>query len=80
MLLTVAVNACIKFVSAHSYFQTVPDDGCDPELLKLETDRCLFADDGFKTFALKYKDSQDAFFEDYKIVSNNHDWYFCFSC
>lgn len=51
-----------------SYFQTVPDEGCDPELLKLATDKCLFMDDGFKPYALKYKGSQEAFFEDYKKV------------
>ncbi|CAB1113288.1 APX [Ectocarpus sp. CCAP 1310/34] len=50
----------------NSYFQTVPDEGCDPELLKLATDRCLFVDEGFLPFAQKYKASQEAFFEDYK--------------
>lgn len=51
-----------------SYFATVPDDGCDSELLKLSTDKCLFVDEGFLPFAQKYKDSQDAFFADYKKV------------
>ncbi|CAN0264344.1 unnamed protein product [Pylaiella littoralis] len=50
----------------NSYFATVPDDGCDSELLKLATDKCLFVDEGFLPFAQKYKASQDAFFEDYK--------------
>lgn len=46
----------------------MPDDGCDPELLKLATDKCLFVDEGFLPFAQKYKASQEAFFEDYKKV------------
>ncbi|CAM9575050.1 unnamed protein product [Scytosiphon promiscuus] len=50
----------------NSYFATVPDDSSDPELLKLATDKCLFTDEGFLPFAQKYRDSQDAFFEDYK--------------
>eukprot|EP00904_Undaria_pinnatifida_P010831 jgi/Undpi1/6879/HiC_scaffold_21.g09355.m1 len=50
----------------NSYFATVPDDGCDSELLKLGTDKSLFDDAGFLPFAQKYKGSQDAFFEDYK--------------
>lgn len=50
----------------NSYFSEMPDEGSDPEILKLATDKCLFIDDGFKPFARKYKDSQDAFFADYK--------------
>ena len=46
----------------------MPDDGCDSELLKLATDKCLFVDEGFLPFAQKYKASQEAFFEDYKKV------------
>ncbi|CAN0494240.1 unnamed protein product, partial [Hapterophycus canaliculatus] len=52
-----------------SYFTTIPDDSCDPELLKLATDKCLFADPGFLPFAQKYRDSQAAFFADYKKVN-----------
>ncbi|CAN0537177.1 unnamed protein product, partial [Laminaria digitata] len=53
-----------------SYFATVPDETCDPELLKLGTDKSLFDDAGFLPFAQKYKGSQDAFFEDYKKVKH----------
>ncbi|CAB9507652.1 ascorbate peroxidase 6, chloroplastic/mitochondrial [Seminavis robusta] len=49
----------------NSYFTTIPDDDADPELLKLSTDKTLFDDDGFKPFAEKFRDSQDAFFESY---------------
>lgn len=51
-----------------SYFHTVPDEASDPELLKLGTDKSLFDDAGFLPFAQKYRDSEDAFFEDYKKV------------
>jgi len=50
----------------NSYFTTVPDSKADPELLKLSTDKTLFDDEGFKPFAEKFRDSQDAFFESYK--------------
>lgn len=49
----------------NSYFTTMPDPKADPELLKLSTDKTLFDDDGFKPFAEKFRDSQDAFFESY---------------
>lgn len=49
----------------NSYFQIIPDESADPELLKLSTDKILFADPGFKPFAEKFRDSQDAFFESY---------------
>jgi len=49
----------------NSYFTTMPDPSADPELLKLSTDKTLFADEGFKPFAEKFRDSQDAFFESY---------------
>ena len=49
----------------NSYFTTVPDPDADPELLKLSTDQTLFEDDGFRPFAEKFRDSQDAFFESY---------------
>lgn len=57
------VRACLC-----SYYQTVPDEASDPELLKLGTDKSLFDDEGFLPFAQKYKESQEAFFEDYKKV------------
>jgi len=49
----------------NTYFTTMPDDSADPELLKMSTDKTLFADEGFKPFAQKFRDSQDAFFEAY---------------
>ncbi|GAX19407.1 L-ascorbate peroxidase [Fistulifera solaris] len=49
----------------NSYFTTMADSKADPELLKLSTDKTLFDDDGFKPFAEKFRDSQDAFFESY---------------
>jgi L-ascorbate peroxidase len=49
----------------NSYFTTMPDPDADPELLKMSTDKTLFDDEGFKPFAEKFRDSQDAFFESY---------------
>lgn len=49
----------------NSYFTTMADANADPELLKLSTDKTLFDDDGFRPFAEKFRDSQDAFFESY---------------
>ena len=49
----------------NSYFTTIPDPSADPELLKLSTDKTVFDDDGFRPFAEKFRDSQDAFFESY---------------
>ncbi len=40
----------------------------DPDLLVLETDNVLFADEGFRPFAQKYAQDQDAFFQDYTKV------------
>jgi len=37
----------------------------DADLLVLETDACLFEDEGFKPFAEKYAADEAAFFEDY---------------
>ena len=51
-----------------SYFKTIPDKDADPEILKMETDKCLFTDEGFLPHAQKFKDSQEAFFESYKKV------------
>ncbi|CAN0212291.1 unnamed protein product, partial [Ascophyllum nodosum] len=50
----------------NSYFKTIPDKDADPEILKMETDKCLFTDEGFLPHAQKFKDSQEAFFESYK--------------
>ncbi|CAB9512563.1 ascorbate peroxidase 6, chloroplastic/mitochondrial [Seminavis robusta] len=50
----------------NSYFTTMPDEGADPELLKLTSDKVVFTDEGFKPFAEKFRDSQDDFFESYK--------------
>jgi L-ascorbate peroxidase len=49
----------------NSYYQTVPDADADPELLKLETDKSLFDDEGFLPTAQKYKNDEAAFFEEY---------------
>jgi len=49
----------------NSYFQTIPDDTTDPELLKLSSDKTLFEDADFKPFAEKFRESKDAFFESY---------------
>jgi len=49
----------------NSYFKIIPDPAADAQLLKLSTDKVLFADAGFKPFAEKYRDSQEAFFADY---------------
>eukprot|EP00543_Licmophora_paradoxa_P004597 CAMPEP_0202450932 /NCGR_PEP_ID=MMETSP1360-20130828/9464_1 /ASSEMBLY_ACC=CAM_ASM_000848 /TAXON_ID=515479 /ORGANISM="Licmophora paradoxa, Strain CCMP2313" /LENGTH=299 /DNA_ID=CAMNT_0049069369 /DNA_START=19 /DNA_END=918 /DNA_ORIENTATION=+ len=49
----------------NSYFTTLVDKDADPELLKLSTDKIIFVDEGFKPFAEKFRDSQDAFFESY---------------
>jgi L-ascorbate peroxidase len=49
----------------NSYYQTIPDKNADPELLKLNTDCTLFDDEGFRPYAEKFRDSQDAFFEAY---------------
>ncbi|CEM29166.1 unnamed protein product [Vitrella brassicaformis CCMP3155] len=51
----------------NSYFTAVNADD-DPELLKLQTDTCLFADEAFRPYALKYADSQEAFFADYSAA------------
>lgn len=49
----------------NSYFTVMPDEDADAELLKLSSDKTLFEDEGFKPFAEKFRDSQDAFFESY---------------
>lgn len=59
---------------AVSYFETVPDGGVDPELLKLGTDKSLFLDEGFLPFAQNFKGSQEAFFESYKKVRGTGCW------
>eukprot|EP00934_Nitzschia_sp_Nitz4_P002373 Nitzschia sp. Nitz4//scaffold166_size90379//89403//90388//NITZ4_005075-RA/size90379-augustus-gene-0.8-mRNA-1//1//CDS//3329538250//2368//frame0 len=49
----------------NSYYTTVDDPNADPDLLKLSSDKVVFADAGFRPFAEKFRDSQDAFFESY---------------
>jgi len=49
----------------NSYFKILDDAGADGELLKLSSDKSVFADEGFRPFAVKYRDDQDAFFEAY---------------
>ena len=49
----------------NSYFKIMPDESADPELLKLTSDKVCFTDPGFKPFAEKFGQSQDAFFESY---------------
>jgi len=49
----------------NSYFTIIPDESADEELLKLTSDKVCFTDKGFKPFAEKFRDSQDAFFESY---------------
>jgi len=51
----------------NSYFATMYDPNADPELLKLDTDLCIFGDEGFRPHSMKYKDDQDAFFKDYCV-------------
>jgi len=49
----------------NSYFVVLDDPNADEELLKLSSDRAVFKDEGFRPFAEKFRDSQDAFFESY---------------
>lgn len=49
----------------NSYYQVMPDESADPELLKLSTDKVIFVDAGYKPFAEKFRESQEAFFESY---------------
>jgi L-ascorbate peroxidase len=49
----------------NAYYQTIPDESTDPELLKLAADKIIFVDPAMKPFAEKFRDSQDAFFESY---------------
>mmetsp|Transcript_21358 Transcript_21358/g.52638 ORF Transcript_21358/g.52638 Transcript_21358/m.52638 type:complete len:320 (+) Transcript_21358:2-961(+) len=51
----------------NSYYNIVPDENADKELLKLSTDKILFADEKFKPFAEKYKTDEKAFFADYAV-------------
>jgi L-ascorbate peroxidase len=48
----------------NSYFKDIKEQQ-DADLLVLPTDACIFEDEGFKPFAEKYLESQDAFFQDY---------------
>lgn len=49
----------------NSYFVVLDDPNADEELLKLSSDRAVYKDEGFRPFAEKFRDSQDAFFESY---------------
>jgi len=49
----------------NSYFTVLDDPDADPELLKMSSDRAIYRDEGFRRFAEKFRDSQDAFFESY---------------
>lgn len=46
------------------------DPNADPELLKLDTDLCLFGDEGFRPFAMKV--SQSVSFSPCVSVSSTH--------
>jgi len=48
----------------NSYFTTINDASTDSELLKLTSDKCLWEDEKFGSFAKKFAD-KDAFFESY---------------
>ena len=58
------MQSCTPPRFSHDSIQ-LQDEDADPELLKLSTDLTLFEDEGFKPFAEKFRDSQDAFFESY---------------
>ena len=58
------------YVFDNSYFQVLDDDSADEELLKLSSDLAVFKDDGFRPFAEKFRDDQDAFFESYAKAHN----------
>ena len=49
----------------NSYFTLLDDPNADEDLLKLSSDRAVYTDEGFRPFAEKFRDSQDAFFESY---------------
>jgi L-ascorbate peroxidase len=49
----------------NSYFKVMSDANADPDLLKLSSDVSLFDDEGFRPYAEKFRDSQDAFFASY---------------
>lgn len=51
----------------NSYFKDVKAKA-DENLLVLETDAALFEDPGFKPYAEKYAEDQDAFFADYALA------------
>eukprot|EP00533_Pseudo-nitzschia_delicatissima_P010698 CAMPEP_0116094456 /NCGR_PEP_ID=MMETSP0327-20121206/9143_1 /TAXON_ID=44447 /ORGANISM="Pseudo-nitzschia delicatissima, Strain B596" /LENGTH=315 /DNA_ID=CAMNT_0003586065 /DNA_START=159 /DNA_END=1106 /DNA_ORIENTATION=- len=53
------------YVFDNSYFQILDDDEADDELLKLSSDRSVFEDEGFRKYAVTFRDDQDAFFESY---------------
>jgi len=55
----------------NSYFQVLDDDDksgggdSDGQLLKMSTDRVLFNDPAFRPHAVRFRDSQEAFFASY---------------
>ncbi|KAL7564930.1 hypothetical protein ACA910_009417 [Epithemia clementina (nom. ined.)] len=49
----------------NSYFKILEDSSADEELLKMSTDLAIFKDPGFRPYAEKFRDSQEAFFEAY---------------
>lgn len=51
----------------NSYFTSVKSH-VDSELLVLETDACIFTDEGFKPSAEKYAADEAAFFHDYALA------------
>lgn len=49
----------------NSYFVILDDPDADEELLKMSSDRAVYTDEGFRPFAEKFRDDQDAFFKSY---------------
>ena len=49
----------------NDYFVALAAGEKDADLLEMSTDAVLLTDEGFKPHALKYSESQAAFFEDY---------------
>lgn len=49
----------------NAYFVALAAGEKDADLLEMSTDAVLLTDEGFKPHALKYSESQAAFFEDY---------------
>jgi len=49
----------------NSFFKIMDDPNADEDLLKMSSDLALFKDDGFRPFAEKFRDDQEAFFASY---------------